>query len=111
MPDEIMVYALNGRLGAYKETAIDRMVKSATARAGLGPQEVSNHVLRRTGARIMKLSGTPTITITHVLGHRDEEQTLRYIGWNVDDMAAGMELMDGFMSNLGQVPVTGTKGA
>jgi len=111
VPDEILIYARAGRLGAYRETAIDAMVKSAGARAGLGPYEVSNHVLRRTGARMMKKAGARTITIMRILGHSTEEQTLRYIGWGIDEAAEDMQLMDGYLSNLGQVPVTGTKTA
>ncbi len=108
-PEGILVYARGGRLGTYAETAVDSMVKRAAARAGIDPTQVSNHVLRRTGARILKLSGTPTITITHILGHSSERQTLEYIGWRLNDMADGMQMMQAYMSQLEERTAAGTK--
>jgi len=51
---------------------------------------VSNHPLRRTGVRNMNYAGTETITIMQIIGHKTEEQTLRYIGWGLNEMQVGM---------------------
>jgi integrase len=100
VPDAVVIWEKFGRLGSCKETSIDRMLKTVAERAELPLDSVSNHVLRRTGARILKRGGTPTTTIMRILGHSREEDTIKYLGLNLDDMKAGMELGDRFMESL-----------
>jgi integrase len=100
VPEALLIYERNGRLGAYKTTSIDELVKSAARSAGIPEDEVSNHVLRRTGARMLKRAGVPTITIMRILGHSSEEQTLRYIGWQLGEMQEGLEAMEAYMSGI-----------
>ena len=38
----------------------------------------------------MNYAGTETITIMQIIGHKTEEQTLRYIGWGLNEMQVGM---------------------
>jgi integrase len=100
LPEALLVYATPQRVGAYADTAIDGMIKKAGGRAGLAPDEVSNHVLRRSGARILKRAGVPLITIMQTLGHTTERQTLDYIGEDLEEMAAGMQLSEAYMRKL-----------
>ncbi|HEY3420623.1 MAG TPA: site-specific integrase, partial [Methanomassiliicoccales archaeon] len=105
IPDEVMIYERRGELHPYRKTAIDRMVKNVGERAMIPKEEISNHVLRRSGARIHKRAGTPTATIMKILGHKTEEQTQRYLGLNLDDMSEGMVKAEEFMMGLeGTVP-------
>jgi integrase len=101
-PKSLLVYERNGKLGSYQNTKIDSMIKDAARRAGIDPKttSVSNHVLRRTGALIMKLSNVPTITIMTILGHKTEQQTLDYIGWGLFQMAEGFQQAEDFMQGL-----------
>jgi integrase len=111
IPEEVMIYERRGELHPYGKTAIDRMVKSAGDRAKVPKGEISNHVLRRSGARIQKRAGTPTATIMRILGHRTEEQTQRYLGLTLDDMSEGMMRSEEYLMGLGTiVPGKGTSG-
>ena len=112
VPEQVLIYERNGRLGCYQKTAVDRMIKEAGARAGILPDDISNHVLRRTGARISLLGGTQISTIMKILGHSTEEQTIRYLGLNLDDMSKGMNLAERYLQEIEtkmiDVPATGT---
>lgn len=80
------------RLHAYCKhgSAIDSRLEHLGRRAGI-ERRLSNHTLRRTFGRIMYRSGVAPATISKMLGHDSIEQTLRYIGVDLDDMTAAME--------------------
>ncbi len=105
VPDSVLIWTRFGRVGAAGETTADRMLKNVAERADLPADSVSHHVLRRTGARIQWLAGTPIGAISKVLGHSSEAQTIKYLGLNLDDMAKGMRNADLYMEN---VPSKGT---
>jgi|GEM_PF-3047587 len=71
-----------------KGTGIDAIVKDLGAQ--IGYPKVSNHTLRRTFGRMMYRSGVKPATIARLLSHSSIEQTLRYIGVDMDDMASAM---------------------
>jgi integrase/recombinase XerD len=88
IPDQFMLYAKYGwKLGAYQDTALDNLIKSAARRAGLDEGRVSNHVLRRSGARMMIYSGSQITEVSTMLGHVDTQTTMIYLGLTLDDLA------------------------
>jgi len=93
-----MIYAQYGwKLGAYRETAIDKMIKGVAARAGIDPDLCSNHTLRRTCGRMLFHAGVPIETISKILGHADIRTTLLYLGLNIDDMNAAWSQLDAYL--------------
>ncbi len=50
--------------------------------------DFSNHTLRRTFGRNLYHAGTLIERISKLYGHEDIQTTLRYIGVNLDDIAA-----------------------
>jgi integrase len=110
VPDAVVVWERGGVLHAYQESGVDKMLKRAAERADLPQESVANHVLRRTGARIQWLAGTPIATIMRTLGHATEEQTIGYLGLNLNDMRAGMANAERYLEGL-DVPESGTNAA
>ena len=89
-PDNLLVWQRGKHCYAYsdvKASGIHTMLKRVSIDAGI---PFSFHTLRRTFGRLMWLSGVPVVTIAKMLGHTSTEQTLAYIGANMDDMAAAM---------------------
>ena len=85
IPQQFLIYAQYGwKLGAYQDTRIDTMLKEAGARAGLRPEDISNHILRRSGAMMMDEAGVPIEDISDMLGHADLKQTRAYLGRTVN---------------------------
>ena len=72
---------------AVKASGMDGLIRRASVACGV---HFSAHTLRRTFGRIMWLSGVPVVVIARILGHSSTEQTLAYIGANLDDMAGAM---------------------
>lgn len=75
---------------AIKGSGIDGLIRQASRITGV---KFSAHTLRRTFGRMMWLSGVPVVTIAKILGHSSTEQTLQYIGANLDDMAEAMRTL------------------
>lgn len=71
-----------------KGSGLDCLVRRASRTVGV---KFSAHTLRRTFGRMLWLSGVPVVTIAKILGHSSTEQTLSYIGANLDDMASAMD--------------------
>ena len=89
-PDNLLIWERRGHCFAYsdvKGTGLDGLLKRVSTAVGFG---FSFHTLRRTFGRLMWLSGVSVVTIAKMLGHTSTEQTLRYIGANLDDMAGAM---------------------
>lgn len=89
-PDNLLIWARGGRCYPYsdvKSTGIEALLKRVSKAVDI---PFSFHTLRRTFGRMMWLSGVSVVTIARMLGHTSTEQTLRYIGANLDDMAEAM---------------------
>lgn len=67
-----------------------KMIRSASLISGV---PFSAHTLRRTFGRMLWLAGVPVVTIAKIMGHTSTEQTLQYIGANLDDMASAIETL------------------
>lgn len=89
VPESLLIWARGGKLHEYgaKGTGIDAMIKSLGRELGI---EFSNHTLRRTFGRTMYRSGVEPATISKMLGHESIDQTLKYIGVDLDDMNSAM---------------------
>lgn len=72
---------------AVKASGMDGLIRRASVACSV---HFSAHTLRRTFGRLMWLSGVPVVVIARILGHSSTEQTLQYIGANLDDMAGAM---------------------
>lgn len=90
VPDSLMIWARGTSLHEYgtKGSGIDAMLKPLGEVVGT---HIGNHTLRRTFGRAMYRSGVEVATISRMLGHESTEQTLKYIGVDLDDMSKAME--------------------
>ncbi|HHT74723.1 MAG: tyrosine-type recombinase/integrase [Methanomassiliicoccaceae archaeon] len=66
-------------------------------RAGIPPGSVSNHVLRRSGARMMIYAGAGIVDVSTMLGHADTRTTMLYIGLTLDDLTKVQEKRDDYL--------------
>lgn len=85
-------YKNKPQAGAYSDRghSIDRgIIHVVRDRLGL---TFTNHTLRRTFGRTMYHAGAPIESISKILGHEDIVTTLKYLGINLDDMQAAMDL-------------------
>ena len=91
VPDSLMIWAKGTNLYEYgaKGSGIDAMLKPLGEAIGT---HIGNHTLRRTFGRAMYRSGVEVATISRMLGHESTEQTLKYIGVDLDDMSKAMEI-------------------
>ena len=82
---------------AYSERghSLDRSV-IVPVRESLG-LDFSHHTLRRTFGRTAYHAGVDVVTISKILGHEDTATTLKYLGINMDDMTAGMNILSGYL--------------
>lgn len=55
------------------------MLKDVAIRADIPPEDVSNHVMRRSGAMMMDETGVPIEDIFDMLGHKSLKQTREYL--------------------------------
>jgi len=101
IPAEFMIYCQYGwKLGAYQDAALDNLVKSAAKRAGIPQDKVSNHVLRRSGARMAFYSGSDITKISTMLGHADTRTTMIYLGLTLDDFQEVHEKRDDYLDTV-----------
>lgn len=94
IPDNLLVWydRATRRVKPYnsvKASGMDCLIRRASVCCEV---HFSAHTLRRTFGRLMWLSGVPVVVIARMLGHSSTEQTLQYIGANLDDMAGAMRL-------------------
>lgn len=91
-PEELIVWSKAGVLHPYSEEGygLDKVVTIPLSEQ-LGFR-FSNHTLRRTFGRALYRSGVQVATIAAILGHESTDVTLKYIGVNLDDMRAAMEV-------------------
>ena len=85
-----MIWARGSKLYEYgaKGSGIDEMLKPLGEEIGV---KFSNHTLRRTFGRTMYRSGVEVATISKMMGHESIDQTLKYIGVDLDDMNSAMQ--------------------
>jgi len=86
-PRDLLLYRTGSyrvRLGAYQKTALDDMIKRVAARAGI-TRNITNHMLRRTCARMWLRSGASIDEVSLMLRHTNTETTRVYLGLTVDD--------------------------
>lgn len=90
-PDDLLIYRQRGNLKTYGEkgSGIDKILERLSDKLGFA---FTNHTLRRTFGRTMYRSGVAPATISKMLGHESIDMTLRYIGVDLDDMNAAMEV-------------------
>ena len=101
IPDNIMIYAKFGwKLGSYQETALDKMVKEVAVQARIPQEDVSNHVLRRTGTRIHRHAGVELEELSAALGHSSPKQTLEYAGLNVDELSQAQVKVQSYIDQM-----------
>lgn len=89
VPRALMIWGKGPTLHEYgsKGSGLDAMLIPLGEAIGA---HIGNHTLRRTFGRLMFRSGVEVATISRMMGHETTEQTLKYIGVNLDDMAAAM---------------------
>lgn len=90
VPDALVIWVRGHEIHTFGEkgTGIDARLKKMAA--GIGYPDLSSHTLRRTFGRAMFHSGIAPATIAKMMGHSSIEQTLRYIGVDMDDMTDAM---------------------
>ncbi len=90
VPESMMIWARGSKLHEYgvKGSGIDEMLKPLGEEIGV---KFSNHTLRRTFGRTMYRSGVEVATISKMMGHESIDQTLKYIGVDLDDMNSAMQ--------------------
>lgn len=93
-PDNLLIWYDRGDrstkpYNSVKASGMDYLIRRASKRCDI---HFSAHTLRRTFGRLMWLSGVPIVVIARMLGHSSTEQTLEYIGANLDDMAGAMRV-------------------
>lgn len=93
-PDNLMIWydradRSTKPYNSVKASGMDCLIRRASVTCGV---HFSAHTLRRTFGRLMWLSGVPVVVIARMLGHSSTEQTIQYIGANLDDMAGAMRV-------------------
>lgn len=103
VPDALLIYERNGKLGAYHETGIDRIVANLRKRVEAKYArkfDSSNHTFRRTGGRMLWKAGGELEVIRDILGHKTVDMTIRYLGIRYSDMFEAMRKLDEFAKML-----------
>ena len=90
-PDNLLVYLRKGKLHKYEEVkgrAIDDRLQQLSERLGV---DFSSHTLRRTFGRELYRSGVDIVVIATIFGHTSTNQTIKYLGLELDDMNNAMQ--------------------
>jgi integrase len=96
MPADVRVYPV-------EHSQADADLRTLGPTVGL-PFPLSGHVLRRSFGRIAYHAGVPVETIRRIYGHHSVEQTLHYIGIEVEAEARYAELFDSYMASFRTAP-------
>jgi len=86
VPEDWIIYGMGGTLHPYSESGIDSIVARVGKRAGI-QRTITNHTLRRTGARIMYRAKVDPALISVGLGHSSWQETVQYLGLTVEELA------------------------
>ncbi|MEI6795616.1 MAG: site-specific integrase [Methanomassiliicoccales archaeon] len=97
IPVSLLIYRKGSRLLPYHKNSIDNRLGELSERIGL---KFGNHTLRRTFGRIAYYSGAKVATISAIMGHESEAQTMRYLGIEMDQMAEAMDMMSQYTDAL-----------
>lgn len=101
IPQEVMIYEqTGGRLGAMQESALDNLLKDVGAAANLPYNLTTHHTNRRSGAGIYIRAEVPVRIVMAALGHKTEEQTYKYAGINIADMAEEQPKVTEYLQNV-----------
>jgi Site-specific recombinase XerD len=95
-PDELFLYRIGKyaiKVKHYEKTAWDNIVHHVAIKAGID-RPVSNHTLRRTGARMWYRAGATIHEIMLLLGHDNEATTWDYLGLALEDLKKGSVKFD-----------------
>jgi integrase len=98
-PESWIIYQRGKRVSGYSNSGIDDIVARVAKRAGI-QRKIGNHTLRRTGARLAWLAKVDIDVIKEGLGHKDREETYRYLGITVDEQAKSEELVSKFLQEV-----------
>ena len=82
-------------IGPYSENGLDVVLAKVALESGV---KFSHHDLRRTFGRAHWKAGTKIETIASMLGHESVDQTIAYLGINLDDMAEAMQRLQEYRS-------------
>jgi site-specific recombinase XerD len=92
---------LNSEGNPYTPNSLWRMIKRLSAEAGLDPNQVSPHTLRRTCARTATMLGVPLNQTQELLRHEDPATTLLYVGKHTGmENLAGLQVSSFYSSLL-----------
>ena len=81
------------------KTFVDKYVKIMCKRAGI-ERPVCNHTLRRTCGRLWWRSKSEIGTISTLLGHSDQQTTMKYLGISLDDLQNGANKFDIYFETI-----------
>ena len=85
--DALIIHRRGKFVYEYTAPGIAHIVLAVSRRANI---PFSSHTLRRTFGREMYHCGVDIPTIQAIYGHKSIDQTIRYLGINLDDMASAM---------------------
>lgn len=91
VPDRLLVYRRGCKILPYNAdscSGLDKAVKESLN--WVLSFTIKNHTLRRTFGCEMYRAGVDLLTISQIYGHESINQTIRYLGLNMDDMTVGM---------------------
>ncbi|HIJ00332.1 MAG: Phage integrase family [Candidatus Methanomethylophilaceae archaeon] len=94
-----VIYRRRGRLKAYSKSGIDCIVARVAKRAGIA-RTITNHTLRRTGARIAYFAGVMLVEIMEGLGHTSEKETIRYLGLTVNELSRAQAKVHSYLQRI-----------
>ena len=105
IPEEMIIWQIGERLSGYAEkgTGIDKILRGLKDRCETlydRPFDFTNHTFRRTGGRMLWKAGVPLETIKDILGHESIDQTVKYLGLNIDDQKEAMDLYAQYQDSI-----------
>lgn len=115
VPEEYMIYRKGSKLFPYSESGIDSIVSRVARKAGI-KRQITNHTLRRTGARIAYYAGVLLVEIMEGLGHTSERETIKYLGLTVHELSRAQLKVRNFLQGVekkmnGKAPEAPSEGA
>lgn len=93
IPDRLLIYRRGRTLCIYNSDSCSGFDKAVKENLNKKLSfKFGNHTLRRTFGREMHRAGVDLLTICKLMGHESVDQTIKYLGLNMDDMMAGMRM-------------------
>lgn len=89
LPLNLLIYRWGKTLAAYKVPSLDKFWFRICKQVGF---RISHHDLRRTFGRNLYNLGVRVEDIMPIFGHETKEQTIRYLGLDIDDMRVTIDL-------------------